>query len=51
MNDYRFEWDVPLINELNAGDNTIALRCHNTHHMGGMFRRPFLYTPVNSGGG
>ncbi|MEK8093701.1 DUF4838 domain-containing protein [Methylocystis sp. IM3] len=51
VNDYRFEWDVPLINELNAGDNTIALRCHNTHHMGGMFRRPFLYTPVNSGGG
>lgn len=47
-NDYRFEWDVPLINELNIGENDIALRCHNPHHMGGMFRRPFLYTPVSS---
>ncbi len=44
-NDYRFEWDVSLINQLSVGDNAIALRCHNLNHMGGMFRRPFLYTP------
>jgi hypothetical protein len=45
LNDYRFEWDVSLQNHLRAGDNAIALRCHNPHHMGGMFRRPFLYAP------
>ena len=45
LNDYRFEWDVSLQDRLRAGDNAIVLRCHNPHHMGGMFRRPFLYAP------
>ena len=45
LNDYRFEWDVSLQDRLQAGGNAIALRCHNPHHMGGMFRRPFLYAP------
>lgn len=45
MNDYRFEWDVSLGDRLRAGNNAIALRCHDVHHMGGMFRRPFLYVP------
>jgi hypothetical protein len=43
MNDYRFEWDVPLAGKLKAGKNLIALRINNPHHMGGMFRRPFIY--------
>jgi len=43
--DYRFEWDVSLEDRLRAGENAIALRCHDLHHMGGMFRRPFLYAP------
>jgi hypothetical protein len=43
-NAYEFEWDVPVAGKLKAGKNTIALRIHNPHHMGGMFRRPFLYT-------
>jgi hypothetical protein len=43
--DYRFEWDVSLEDRLRPGDNAIALRCHDMHHMGGMFRRPFLYAP------
>lgn len=43
MNDYRFEWDVDLAGKLAAGKNTLLLRLHNPHHMGGMFRRPFLY--------
>jgi hypothetical protein len=43
--DYRFEWDVSLEDRLRAGENSIALRCHNLHRMGGMFRRPFLYAP------
>jgi hypothetical protein len=45
LNDYRFEWDVALNDRLHQGPNAIALRCHNPHHMGGMFRRPFLYIP------
>jgi len=45
-NSYRFEWDVDLAGRLKAGTNTIALRIHNPHHMGGMFRRPFLYRPA-----
>jgi len=44
--DYHFEWDVPLDAALHAGANALALRCHNPHHMGGMFRRPFLYAPT-----
>jgi len=43
LNDYRFEWDVDLSGTLKAGDNTIFLRLHNPHHMGGVWRRPFLY--------
>ena len=42
-NAYEFEWDVPVASKLKAGKNTIALRINNPHHMGGMFRRPFLY--------
>jgi uncharacterized protein (DUF2249 family) len=34
---------VDLTGELQAGENTIVVRCHNPHHLGGMFRRPFLY--------
>lgn len=45
ISDYRFEWDVPLHGHLHLGENQITLRCHNPHHMGGMFRRPFLYSP------
>nr|MCS5583628.1 DUF4838 domain-containing protein [Pseudomonadales bacterium] len=46
MNDYRFEWDVPLVGKLRPGMNTISLRCKCEHHLGGMFRRPFLYRKV-----
>lgn len=42
-NAYEFEWDVPVAGKLKAGKNVIALRIHNPHHMGGMFRRPFVY--------
>ncbi|HEX8915354.1 MAG TPA: DUF4838 domain-containing protein [Humisphaera sp.] len=43
LNDYRFEWDVDLAGKLKAGKNSVVLRIDNPHHMGGMFRRPFLY--------
>lgn len=43
LNDYRFQWDVDLTGRLKPGKNVIALRIHNPHHYGGMFRRPFLY--------
>jgi hypothetical protein len=46
LNDYRFEWDVDLTGRLEAGANTIALRCNCEHHFGGMFRRPFMYRPA-----
>ena len=46
LNDYRFEWDVPLAGKLKPGKNTLVLRIFNPHHMGGMFRRPFLYRPA-----
>ncbi|MCY3667837.1 MAG: hypothetical protein OXH81_19415, partial [Gemmatimonadetes bacterium] len=42
-NDYRFEWDVDLSGTLSPGTHTLALRLHNEHHMGGIWRRPFLY--------
>ena len=45
-NDYKFEWDVDLSGQVKAGANTIAVRMHNPHHFGGMFRRPFLYKPA-----
>lgn len=47
-NDYRFEWDAPLKAWVRVGVNALALRCHNPHHMGGMFRRPFIYAPVET---
>ncbi|HEY0072843.1 MAG TPA: DUF4838 domain-containing protein [Abditibacteriaceae bacterium] len=43
LNDYKFEWDVDLSNQLKAGPNQITLRLHNPHHFGGIFRRPFFY--------
>ena len=46
--DYHFEWDLPLGEAARVGENALALRCHNPHHMGGMFRRPFLYAPSTS---
>lgn len=46
FNDYKFEWDVDLSGKLKAGKNLLTLRIHNPHHMGGMFRRPFLYAPA-----
>ena len=48
LNDYRFEWDLPLGSFLKEGPNALTLHCHNPHHMGGMFRRPFLYAPSAS---
>jgi hypothetical protein len=45
LNDYAFEWDVDLTGKVQEGKNTIAIRINNPHHMGGMFRRPFLYAP------
>ena len=42
-NDYRFDWDVDLTGLLAPGTRTLALRLHNEHHMGGLWRRPFLY--------
>jgi hypothetical protein len=51
LSDYRFEWDVALNNRLRQGLNAITLRCHNPHHMGGMFRRPFLYVPIQATAG
>ncbi len=43
LNSYAFEWDVDLSGKLKPGKNTIALRANCEHHLGGMFRRPFLY--------
>ena len=43
--DYRFEWDVDVTAFFQPGRNDIALRVFNPHHLGGMFRRPFLYRP------
>jgi hypothetical protein len=48
LNDYRFEWDVEPSGKLKAGRNSVVLRINNPHHMGGMFRRPFLYRPSGS---
>ncbi len=45
-NNYRFDWDVDLTGKLDPGENNITLRVHCTHHVAGMFRRPFLYTPL-----
>ncbi|HCN08456.1 MAG TPA: hypothetical protein DIT01_11025, partial [Lentisphaeria bacterium] len=47
LNDYRFEWDVDTAGGLQIGKNTIAVRCINTHHFGGLFRRPFLYEKIS----
>lgn len=45
--DYKFEWDTDAAGALRSGDNQITVRIRNPHHFGGMFRRPFLYTPVS----
>ncbi len=42
-NDYKFQWEVDLAGKLKPGANRITLRIHNPHHLGGMFRRPFLF--------
>jgi hypothetical protein len=47
LSDYKFEWDVDLSGRLKPGANTLAVRIHNPHHFGGMFRRPFLYRAVS----
>ena len=47
-NDYRFDWDVDVSGHLKPGKNDVTLRVHNTHHNGGLFRRPFLYIPAGS---
>ncbi len=46
LNDYKFEWDVDLSGKLKPGLNTLALRGFDPHHLGGLFRRPFLYRPA-----
>ena len=46
LSDYKFEWDVDLSEHVQPGANTITVRVNNPHHFGGMFRRPFLYTPA-----
>jgi len=48
-NSYRFEWDVDLTSKLRPGKNSVAVRIHNPHHFGGMFRRPFLYRRAAGG--
>lgn len=48
-NDYRFEWDIDTASKLKPGKNTIVVRCINSHHFSGMFRRPFLYQKVGGG--
>jgi hypothetical protein len=44
--DYKFEWDVDVSGKLKSGANEMTLRISNPHHFGGMFRRPFLYSPA-----
>lgn len=46
--DYKFEWDVDISGHLKPGENLISLRGSNPHHFGGIFRRPFLYRPINT---
>ncbi len=46
-NSYRFDWDADLVGKLKPGENDITLRVRNTHHQGGLFRRPFLYQPTS----
>jgi hypothetical protein len=46
-NNYRFDWDVDLTGRLQTGVNDLTLRIHNTHHNGGLFRRPFMYRPAD----
>ena len=48
FNDYTFQWDVDVSTAVKPGDNVISLRINNPHHMGGMFRRPFLYRPAGN---
>jgi len=44
QNNYSFEWDVDLSGKIKPGKNTIALQVDCVHHMGGIFRRPFIYS-------
>jgi hypothetical protein len=46
LEDFRFEWDVALGDRVRAGANELALVCHDEHHFGGVFRRPFIYAPI-----
>jgi hypothetical protein len=46
-NDYTFAWDVDVNGDLHPGRNDITLRSYNSQHVSGIFRRPFLYQPVN----
>jgi len=45
-NDYAFNWDADVSGHLLKGANDITVRVHTTHHIGGLFRRPFLYQPA-----
>jgi len=46
-NSYKLDWDVDLAGHLRPGQSDLALRVHNTHHNGGLFRRPFLYESLD----
>ncbi len=48
LSDYRFQLDVDLTGKLKEGANDITIRFSNPHHMGGLFRRAFLYQPTGS---
>ncbi|MBS3763667.1 MAG: hypothetical protein KGZ25_10240, partial [Planctomycetes bacterium] len=45
-NSYAFNWDVDLGEHVRTGENLLVLRNYTEHHVGGMFRRPFLYASV-----
>lgn len=49
-NDYRFEWDVDLTGRLHPGRQRITLHLRIPNHFGGLFRRPFLYSPLTDAG-
>lgn len=42
-NNYSFNWWADLTGKLKPGVNDITIRVKNDRHVGGMFRRPFLY--------
>lgn len=47
LNDYNFEWDVPVSAHVVAGKNRLMLNCSSNGRLSGMFRRPFLYKALN----